>query len=151
MSPFRFYHPVDIRYGDIDPQRHVNNARHFTFMEQARIHYLMMLGLWSGDDFDTIGIIMAEQSCTYLAAITLQHNVEIGVRTDSMGSKSIDMSYSLRDVESQDELATGRSTLVAYDYERGQSIPIPKQWREIIECFESGVSSNEHEDVAIEE
>ena len=151
MSPFRFYHPVDIRYGDIDPQRHVNNARHFTFMEQARIQYLMKLGLWSGDDFDTIGIIMAEQSCSYLAAITLQHKVEVGVRTDSMGSKSIDMSYSLRDVESQDELATGRSILVAYDYERGQSISIPKQWRKVIERFESGVSSNEHEDVALEE
>jgi acyl-CoA thioester hydrolase len=120
-------------------------------MEQARIQYLMMLGLWSGDDFDTIGIIMAEQSCTYLAAITLQHKVEVGVRTDSMGSKSIDMSYSLRDVESQEELATGRSILVAYDYERGQSIPVPKQWREVIERFESGVSSYELEDVAIEE
>ena len=151
MNPFRFYHPVEIRYGDIDPQRHVNNARHFTFMEQARIQYLMMLGLWSGDDFDTIGIIMAEQSCTYLAAITLQHKVEVGVCTDSMGSKSIDMSYSLRDVESQEELATGRSILVAYDYERGQSIPIPARWREVIERFESGAYSDDFDGVVIEE
>lgn len=149
MNPYRFYYPIDVRYGDIDPQRHVNNARYFTFMEQARIQYLMMLGLWSGDDFDNIGIILAEQSCTYLAAITLQHKVEVGVHIGHMGSKSIEMIYSLRDIKSQKELATGRSILVAYDYGTEQSIPIPKQWRDVIARFESGASSDEQEAVDI--
>lgn len=143
MSPFHFYHPIEIRYGDIDPQRHVNNARYFTFMEQARVEYLVNLGLWTGEDFDHIGIIMAEQSCTYLAPITLQQKVEIGVCTEQMGSKSIEMRYSLRDAQSRQELATGRSMLVAYDYQGAHSIPIPTKWREIIENFESGPSSDE--------
>jgi acyl-CoA thioester hydrolase len=141
MSSFHFYHRIEIRYGDIDAQRHVNNARYFTFMEQARVQYWMLLGLWSGEDFDHIGIIMAEQSCTYLAPITLRQIVEVGVRTEQMGSKSIEMIYSLRDGESLQELATGRSILVAYDYLLKQSIPIPIVWREAIESFEFGTSS----------
>jgi acyl-CoA thioester hydrolase len=143
MDSYRFYHPIEIRYGDIDAQRHVNNARYFTFMEQARANYLLNLGLWSGEDFDRIGIIMAEQSCAYLAPIMLMQKVEVGVRTERMGAKSLELSYDLRDAESHQTLATGRSTLVAYDYQKAQSITIPEAWREAIDGFESGTSSAE--------
>jgi acyl-CoA thioester hydrolase len=138
MNQIRFYHPIQIRYGDIDAQRHVNNARHFTFMEQARAQYIIELGLWQGDDYDQIGIIMAEQSCTYLAPITFQQEIEIGVRTQNLGTKSIEVHYSFRDAKSLQELAKGRSILVTYDYRTGKSIPIPEEWRERIKRFESG-------------
>ena len=141
MAAFRFFHPIEIRYGDIDPQRHVNNARYFTFMEQARVNYLMNLGLWRGDDFDQIGIILAEQACTYLLPITMQQQIEVGVRTERMGTKSIDMYYCLRDMTSHEEHATGRSTLVAYDYRRAESIAIPDEWRESITAFEAATAS----------
>ena len=141
MGDYRFFYPIEIRYGDIDAQRHLNNARYFTFMEQARIHYLMRLGLWDATDFDQIGIILAEQACTYLEPITLQHKIEVGVRTERMGSKSIEMRYCLRDVTSLQELATGSSILVAYNYQLAESITIPTAWREIIQAFESGIES----------
>ena len=144
MGDFRFFYPIEIRYGDIDAQRHLNNARYFTFMEQARLHYLMMLGLWDAENFDQIGIILAQQACTYLEPITLQHEIEVGVRTERMGSKSIEMMYCLRDVTSHRELATGSAILVAYDYQLRDSINIPVGWREIIEGFESGSLSGAH-------
>jgi acyl-CoA thioesterase FadM len=30
MPAFRYYHPIEVRYGDLDPQGHVNNARYLT-------------------------------------------------------------------------------------------------------------------------
>ena len=39
LSLFRFSVPVDVRYADIDALQHVNNARYFTYMETARVHY----------------------------------------------------------------------------------------------------------------
>lgn len=146
MKPFYFYHPIEIRYGDIDAQRHVNNAHYFTFMEQARANYLMKLGLWDGGDFDHIGIILAEQSCTYLAPIILQQQVEVGVRTERMGKKSLEMVYSLRDAQTLQELATGWTTLVAYDYQQSKSIPIPDGWRSTIENFEANTHSGMNSD-----
>lgn len=141
MVTFRFFHPIEIRYGDIDPQRHVNNARYFTYMEQARVNYLMEIGLWRGDDFDQIGIILAEQACTYLLPITMQQQIEIGVRTERMGTKSIEMNYCIRDMTSHQDHATGSSILVAYDYQQAASIPIPAVWRHSITAFESGDAS----------
>jgi len=40
LEDFRFYHPIEIRYGDIDAQGHVNNACYFTYMEQTRVRYI---------------------------------------------------------------------------------------------------------------
>src|SRR3990172_11574677 len=68
MPTFRFSHPIEVRYADLDPQRHVNNATLFSYLEQARARYLARLGLWDGKDFDDIGIIVAEAHAPLSAA-----------------------------------------------------------------------------------
>src|SRR3972149_4873914 len=62
MPSFRFSHPIEVRYADLDPQRHVNNAAVFTYLEQARAKYLEHLGLWGGGGFDDLGVIVAAPS-----------------------------------------------------------------------------------------
>ncbi len=136
MGEYRYFHSIEIRYGDIDAQRHVNNARYFTYMEQARSKYIKALGLWEGSDFDAIGIILAEQSCRYLNPIQLDSDIKVGVRTVRLGEKSIETQYSIQDAQTGDELAVGQATLVAYDYQKGKSIPIPDDWRVVITEFE---------------
>ena len=44
MTDYKFFHPIEVRYGDLDPQGHVNNAKYLTYFEQARVHYLISLG-----------------------------------------------------------------------------------------------------------
>ncbi len=136
MGEYHFFHSIEIRYGDIDAQRHVNNARHFTYMEQARSKYIKALGLWEGSDFDAIGIILAEQSCRYLYPIQLDSDIKVGVRTVRLGEKSIETQYSMQDAQTGDELAVGQAILVAYDYQKGKSIPVPDDWRVVITEFE---------------
>jgi acyl-CoA thioester hydrolase len=136
MSPFRFFLPIQVRYGDVDAQRHVNNAVYFTYMEQARTAYLQHLGLWDGNDFDAIGIILAETRCTFLAPIRLETPVHVGVRTIRLGTKSMEIAYSIEDASTGQALATGHSVQVAYDYHKAISIPIPDSWRKTITAFE---------------
>lgn len=136
MTRYRFLHPIEIRYGDIDAQRHVNNAQYFTYMEQARARYLTQLGLWDGRDFESIGIILAEQRCQYITPIILDQRIQVGVRTTRLGTKSIETEYTIRDLETNEELAIGHATLVAYDYENGRSVPVPIEWRNAISAYE---------------
>ena len=126
-----------VRYGDIDAQRHVNNARTFTFMEQGRVKYLQHLGLWDGQDFQAIGIILAETGCTYKAPILLNQRLRVGVRTSQIGTKSIEFSYSIEDRDTGQLMATGRTIQVTYEYRRGASIPVPDHWRNVIQAFET--------------
>ena len=137
MKPaFRFHHPIEVRYGDLDPQRHVNHATYLTYMEIARARYLQHLGIWDGVDFDRLGVIIAAASCSYLRPIHYGMSVQVGVRTTRLGTKSLHMEYSLEDAQDGSELATGTTVLVAYDYLQNRSRDIPREWRATIERFE---------------
>jgi acyl-CoA thioester hydrolase len=136
---FHFYHPIDVRYRDVDAQRHVNSAVYFTYLEQARANYLQQIGLWSGEDFDQIGIILAEQSCCYHTPIYFGQPLEVGVRAQRLGNKSMQFEYDLRHPGSDQVYARATTVLVAYSYERGESIEIPSDWRQKITAFEGSV------------
>lgn len=136
MSQFRFYHPLEVRFGDLDSFRHVNHARHFTYMEQARAEYLRRLGLWDGRDFDALGIILAEASCSYKTEIAFGQPIHVGVRTARLGTKSIEMEYEISDRDTGEVMAVGRTVVVAFDYRQARSIPIPEAWRATLTAFE---------------
>jgi acyl-CoA thioester hydrolase len=136
MTEYRFFKPVEIRYGDIDAQRHVNNAKYFTYLEGARTMYLKHLGLWDGKDFDAIGIILVETTCTFKEPISFGQRIQVGVRTTRLGNKSMEMLHAFQDVDSGQEMATARSVIVTYDYRQQRSIKVPQTWREAIESFE---------------
>ena len=136
MDEFRFYLPIQVRYGDLDPQRHVNNSRFFTYMEQGRVSYFHHLGLWDGVDFDRLGVILLETKITFHSPILFGQSIRVGVRTQRMGNKSLEVITILEDPERGEEVARGHSILVAYDYEQGQSMPIPDGWRKAVQEFE---------------
>ena len=138
MPEFRFHCPIEIRYGDLDPQGHVNNARYLTYMEQARIAYLRNLGFWhEGQSFLDIGVILAEAQVTFLTPIQFHQKIRIGVCISRLGNKSIRMEYRLEEIGSGMALATGSTVLVAYDYHTHQTVPIPDEWRKKIDAFET--------------
>lgn len=136
MPPFNFYHPIEVRYGDLDPQGHLNNAKYLTYMEQARINYIKHLGLWAGGSFLDIGIIMANFAITFRAPVLFGQNVRVGVRATRLGNKSLDMEYSLEDADSGQVLADGSGVLVAFDYRSEETVSIPPEWRAAIGAFE---------------
>ncbi len=136
MSEFRFYHPIEVRYGDLDPQGHVNNAKYLTYIEQARIEYINTLDLWDGNSFLDIGIILADAHITFQAPIKFGQRVRAAVRVSRLGNKSLTMVYRLEDISSGKDLANASTVLVAYDYRSKQTIPIPPKWRQVIAAFE---------------
>jgi acyl-CoA thioester hydrolase len=138
MSQFRFYHPVEVRYGDLDPQGHVNNAKHLTFFEQARIQYMIELGLFTKDQsFMKIGVILADVHITYFEPVYFGQNIKVGVHAAKLGMKSMTWEQNIVDAETGKELAKGEVVIVTYDYKEGKTIPIPQKWRETITEFES--------------
>ena len=137
MSDFRFFHPIEVRYGDLDPQGHVNNAKYLTYFETARINYNVHLGLFTpGQSFLEVKVIMAEASVTFLKSVEYGMPIKVGVRTSKLGNKSIRVKQAIVHAESGEELATGYVILVAFDYHNHKTIPIPDAMRKIIADFE---------------
>jgi acyl-CoA thioester hydrolase len=137
MSHFNFYHPIEVRYGDLDPQGHVNNAKHLTYFEQGRIAYLIELGLFTKDQsFMKIGIILADVHITYLEPVYFGQKIKVGVHAAKLGNKSMTWEQNVVDAETGKILSKGEVVMVTYDYRAGRTIPIPHEWREKISQFE---------------
>lgn len=138
MSGFNFYHPMEVRYGDIDAQGHLNNASFLTFFEQARIQYLVHLGLFDPQhSFMEVGVIVADIHIAYRKPVLWGAPIKVGVRTSKLGNKSMIVSQVVADAKSGDIYAEGEVVLVTFDYKTNSSMPIPASWREKIQAFES--------------
>jgi acyl-CoA thioester hydrolase len=136
MDTFRFYHPIEVRYGDLDPQGHVNNARFLTYMEQARVAYYKQLGMWPGGSFTDFGAILAEVRVTFLAPIHWGDPLRVGMRITRLGNKSMTAEYRIENAQDGTEFADGMAVLVAYDYYKACTMPVPEAWRKKMIEFE---------------
>jgi acyl-CoA thioester hydrolase len=136
MPEIKFYHPIEVRYADLDPQGHVNNAKYLTYIEQARTQYIRRLGLWPGGSFMDFGVILADVQMTFKSPITFGQMVRVGARVSQIGNKSFRMEYCLEDAADGKELASGTTVLVTFDYHTGKTIPVPETWRKAITEFE---------------
>ena len=137
MSNFRFYHPIEVRYGDLDPQGHLNNAKFVTFFEQARIQYIRHLGLYKeGQSFMEIGVILADVHVAYRKPVEWGVPVKVGVRISKVGTKSMTVEQNVVHAETGEVYAEGEVVMVAFDYYQNKSIPVPQEWRDAVNKFE---------------
>ena len=137
MTDMNFFHPIEVRYGDLDPQGHLNNAKYLTYFEQARISYLRELGLFKeGQSFLEIGMIIADIHIVFHAPILWGIPVKAGVSTQRMGNKSLTIAQNIVHAETGEILASGEVIGVTFDYQTEKTIPIPEAWREVIRKFE---------------
>ncbi len=132
MKTFNFSVPITVRYGDLDPQWHVNNARFLTYLEHARMAYLTHLGLFEGNNFFDFKLIVADIHIKYLAPIELNQNVAVHIRCDRIGNKSLVFAYEIRDEDIGKVLSIAETIMVTYDYHQQKSIIVPDEWREAI-------------------
>jgi len=136
MTEYKFNYPIQIRYSDLDPQWHVNNARYLSFIESARLEYLQELELWDGKSFLNLGLIVANVQINYLKPILMEQKIFVGVKVTRIGNKSLDFSYSIEDVETEEIMATASTVMVTYSYELLQAVSVSVDWRKKIAAFE---------------
>jgi acyl-CoA thioester hydrolase len=121
-----FTHVESVRFRDLDPMGHVNNAVFLTYIEQARVAFFAQVGAVT--ELGDMNMVVARVEIDFKAPVRLGQEVEISVRATRFGTKSFDFEYVVR-VDGE-VVAEAKSVQVAYDYERGQAVPVPEEWRE---------------------
>ena len=148
----KFWCPIQIRFRDLDPLSHVNNAVYFTYLEEARISYFEQLPNREWQDVDMAdernedipsttrihiqgaskryGILIKEVTCTYNLPSIHTERVEIGTEVVSIGRTSIIMEHQIRAIDDHSRIfATGRSVTVWCNYRTGRPSPVPPALR----------------------
>ena len=131
---FRFSTTLEVRWRDLDPMGHVNNAVYFSYLEQARVHYLRELGVVPRSPSD-IGFILADASCQFKSPLKLGERVTILTRVSQMRNSSFVFEYRAQG-ENGRLVATARTVQVFYDYEAQRPMPIPAEWRDAVTAYE---------------
>jgi acyl-CoA thioester hydrolase len=121
-----FVHIEQVRFRDLDPMGHVNNAVFLTYIESARVAFLLHLGTAQG--LEDLGVIVARIEIDFRAPLSFGEEVEVGVRASRFGTKSFDLEHELR--AGGRLVAQAKSVCVGYDYGSGTTVPIPDAWRE---------------------
>jgi acyl-CoA thioester hydrolase len=132
--------PVQIRWRDLDPLGHLNNAVFITYFEHARLTYIReLLGPDAPIDRRTLlpvdfQFILAEVTCHFRSPVTLDDRPVVEVWVSQVGRKSFVFEYRMLDEKTGRLLAEGCSTQVWYDYAAGVSRRVPE---EIARMFEA--------------
>jgi acyl-CoA thioester hydrolase len=122
VEGFEFVHRETVRFRDVDSLGHVNNAVFLTYLEEARIAYLLPFGA------DVTNMILARVEIDFREPLRTGDEIEIGVRPAGVGTKSFELAYEVRSGDTV--AAEAKTVIVSYDYEGGRSVELPEAWRE---------------------
>lgn len=129
---FRFWHPVTVRFRDIDIGGHAHHADALIYFEEARWAY------WTevvGQGLEDLDYVMAECRVRWHARVLWPQTVRVGVRVVRTGRKHFEMEYEVRS-EGGDRLQSGSTVQVMYDYATGRSKPLSEELRRTLEAFD---------------
>jgi len=136
MNNYRFHYPIVVRYGDLDPQWHVNNARFLTFSEQARFAFLVEQGLFDGKSFNDLPLIVGDVHCRYLVPIDPGVTVIVSMGVISIGNKSLVVGSRISSEDGSVVHAEIETVMVAYDYHSKKAVPVSDELRSKFEAYE---------------
>jgi len=139
---FTYYHPIAIRYSDLDPQGHVNNTAYLTYLESARLGYYEAVGIWDKHSGEKTGMVVAHIDIDYLSPVFFGQKIRVGLHTERIGTKSLTLGFQVESLPDGKPMARGRSIMVAYDNDAETSRIFPQDWREKILEFEEGVNTD---------
>lgn len=126
---------VQVRFRDIDAFGHVNNAVFFSYVELARIRYLLDV-LEIEADFSTLPLILARVELDFRAPIYFGDDLEVGTRVDRIGRSSFGMRHRVTAGSERRLVADVDTVLVTYDYAAERPIRVPDDWRARMRAFE---------------
>ena len=108
---------IQMRFADVDMLGHVNNVN--------QQHYF---DLGKSDFFRRV--IMVSTRTEYRGQIRMEDPIVVTTCVDRIGHKSFTLRQQIVDTRTREVRTECTTVLVAFDFERQESIEIPAPWRE---------------------
>ncbi len=134
--PFRFL--LRVRYGEVDAQKVVFNARWGDYVDVAVTEY--QRALWGAvDGPESLDMPLVKQTTAWKAPARFDDVLEARVRTVGVGTTSFTIATEFRRWPDGPELASSETVYVAIESDRGDKRPVPDRFRTALERGAAGV------------
>lgn len=127
-DPSNFYHwyEIPVRFRDLDPLNHVNNAIFNTYLEEARIQFLSEVGQMQQEFSKGKSFVLVKCTVEYLKQIKFPSILLIGSGIGKIGNTSIEALQGIYDAETKELMATGISKGVWFDLKTERPTRLPE-------------------------
>ncbi len=125
---------LEVRYGDLDPYGHVNNAVYLEFFEEVRLAYWRALAELAGveeteaGDVEGARYVIAETTIRFKALVFLSDTLHGAARVTTVGNRFYAMDFELRSGDSFETgtlAAESSAAHVFFDPDKGEVQPRP--------------------------
>ena len=127
---FKAFTRISVRYNDLDPLGHVNNAAMAIFLEQARCELIAPRLKAASRQLD---MVLASTTMDYLKELHYPGEVEVGTIATRIGTKSFALAHGVF----QDGVCAGTAslTLVCFDLDTRRSVAMPDDARGLLQSL----------------
>ena len=126
LAGFPIVTEITVLWGDQDAFGHVNNVAYLRWCETARVEYFRRIDLAAPAAPETIGPILATQTCHYRRPLNYPDTVVIGTRVTAIGNSSVRMEHKLVSRAAGEIAAESDSVIVTVDYATGRPVRVPE-------------------------
>ena len=123
-----FVAAIDVRWRDLDPFNHVNNANYLTYLEETRLQWLQQLRDWSDSASSPV---LAASELNYRQPITWPAALHVELRCARIGSSSLTLAHRIVDAGDASRVySDGKVVMVWVNPATGKPVPLPSTVRE---------------------
>ncbi len=117
--------PMSVRWRDLDAFNHVNNSKFLSYLEEARLQWLMTLpGEWIDEN---IAPVVAAAHINYLRPIAWPNDIAIELFVERLGNTSLTIGHRIIGASDRDaHYADGHVVMVWIDKQGGKAAALPE-------------------------
>lgn len=136
MKEITFKHslPLQIRFNDVDKFGHVNNSVYFSFYDLGKTEYFASVCPHVNWEKDAIMVVHIDVD--FLSQIFASDPIVVQTAVSEIGTKSFCLIQRVVDSKTGDVKCVCNSTMVTFDLEKHQSVPLAEEWVDAICKYE---------------
>jgi acyl-CoA thioester hydrolase len=120
--------PMSVRWRDMDAMGHVNNAKYISYLEEARVRW--MLDVPGASMTDRIAPVVAATNVNFRAPIVWPNDIVVELFVERLGNSSVTIGHRILDQKEESVLySDGNVVVVWMDTQTGRSVPLPEAIR----------------------
>lgn len=135
---YQFFHPVKVRYVEVDAQRHVFFGHYLTYFDIALVEYMRAVGHPYSDMIASgVDMFYAKAECDYKGRARFEDLLHVHARTGHIGTTSFTFEFAIYKQPASELIATGTIVAVAVDVEFERPTRVPDALREAVASYEA--------------
>jgi YbgC/YbaW family acyl-CoA thioester hydrolase len=120
--------PLSVRWRDLDAFNHVNNSKYLSYLEEARLRWMLAMPGMGMDD--NVAPVVAASNLNYRRPIEWPGDVVIELFVERIGGSSLTIGHRIVDSKDGGTLyCDGNVVMVWIDRNSGRSAPLPESVR----------------------